>query len=167
MATKNARRARSEPNAGTVRNAARSGKATTGSVRTAPAISAKQMRLPAGYHAGRARKASLKEVLDPEVETVDGDKLDAGQRARLTLARIAAQRSFNFHTLGGPLLSKRRALREVRAGTPLGDALVDIEHRAIRLMREYAAAKRRSHQKTSEATRRRARTSQPKKGKRR
>lgn len=100
-------------------------------------IPAKQWRLPAGYHAD-GRPASLTRVVDPKTPTIDGDRLSAGQRAALAALRIGRQKAFRVGVLGNGVVTKRRALKEVKAGTPLGLALVDIEHRAIRLMREWA-----------------------------
>jgi len=52
--------------------------------------------------------------------------------------RIRRQKAFRVGILGTGVVTKARALKEVAAQTPIGLALVDIEHRAIRLMREYA-----------------------------
>lgn len=100
-------------------------------------IPERQWSLPAGFVAGSRRTANLKRVLDPGYKTLDGHDLDDEQRRELTLKRLARQRSFDFMTLDGRPLSKRRALAEVRKQTPLGRALVDIEHRTIALMCEW------------------------------
>ncbi|MFN7983530.1 MAG: hypothetical protein U0Q11_16915 [Vicinamibacterales bacterium] len=93
--------------------------------------------MPAGFLAGSGRAASLKRVIDPKCQTVDVHALDEDQRCALTLKRIAKQRTFEFRTLEGQTLSKRRALAEVRKQTPLGRTLIDIEHRTIALMCEW------------------------------
>ena len=112
-----------------------------GSARPAPpapaGIPEKQWMLPAGFLARSGRAASLKRVLDPKCHTVDVHALDDDQRCALTLKRIAKQRTFEFRTLDGQTLSKRRALAEVRKQTPLGRTLIDIEHRTIALMCEW------------------------------
>lgn len=86
-------------------------------------------------------------VVDPRTATVDGERLSDEQRRELTLLRIARQKHLHLGSLDGGVIDKARALREVEEGTALGAVLVDIEHRAIRLMREYAE-RRPSRKKT-------------------
>src|SRR4051812_30117975 len=97
-------------------------------------IPAKQWSLPAGYHPN-GRPAALAHVVDPARPTIDGDQLTDAQRAALAMLRIERQKTFRIGVLGTGVVTKRRALKEVRNGSPIGVALVDIEHRAIRLMR--------------------------------
>jgi hypothetical protein len=100
-------------------------------------IPEKQWSLPAGFLAGSGRTAALKRVVDPNYRTTDVHELDDAQRCALTLKRIARQRTFEFMTLDGQTVTKRRALGEVRKQTPLGRTLIDIEHRTIALMCEW------------------------------
>lgn len=106
-------------------------------------IPERQWNLPAGFTAGSGRAAALKKVVDPHCRTVDGPSLDEAQRCELTLKRIARQRTFEFRTLDGQTLSKRRALAEVRQQTPLGRTLIDIEHRTISLLCEWIRSQQR------------------------
>ena len=93
--------------------------------------------MPAGFHPD-GRPAAFTKVVDPHTATVDGERLSDQQRRELTLLRIARQKHLHLGSLDDGVIDKARALREVEGGTALGAVLVDIEHRAIRLMREYA-----------------------------
>jgi hypothetical protein len=105
--------------------------------RKRPRIPSRQLRLPAGFHPD-GRPAPLRHVLDPARPTIDGEQLTDDQRRQLTALRISRQKGFRIGVLGDGVVTKRRALQEVKAATPIGLALVDIEQRAIRLMREWA-----------------------------
>ncbi len=100
-------------------------------------IPRRQWHLPAGFHPD-GRPATFTHVVDPRRTTVDGDDLTDDQRRALTLLRLGRQKSVRLGSLADGVIDQARALDEVRRRTPLGEALVDIEHRAIRLMREYA-----------------------------
>lgn len=106
--------------------------------RPAP-VPAKQWRLPAGYHRDRKGFATLRHVVDPDTPTVDGAELTDEQRTELTLERLKRQKRFRVGVLGTSLIDKKRALEEVQHLTAIGRALIDVEHRAIRLLREYLA----------------------------
>ncbi|PYR94994.1 MAG: hypothetical protein DMF84_03090 [Acidobacteria bacterium] len=102
-------------------------------------IPAEQWRLPAGYHRDRKGFATLRHVVDPDTPTVDGSDLSDEQRTELTSERIKRQKRFNLGVLGTGVIDKKRALEEVQKRTAIGRALIDVEQRAIRLLREYLA----------------------------
>ena len=100
------------------------------------------MALAAGLHVGASRYATLTEVMSPALPTADGDQLSLDQRAELTAARIRAQTQFRVGCLRHGLIEKAGAIGEVRARTPLGLALIDIEHRAIAMLKDELARRR-------------------------
>ena len=92
--------------------------------------------MPAGFLADGSRQATLKEVVSPKVATVDGAALTEWQRVELTARRIALQRRFKIFALGYGFIGKKQAIEAVKDQTPLGEALIDVEHRAIALLKE-------------------------------
>jgi hypothetical protein len=117
----------------------------------------RQWYMPAGFHPD-GRPASFSHVVDPSKPTVDGDQLTDDERCRLTLLRLWRQKALKLGSLGDGVVDRDRAMREVEARTPLGLALVDIEQRAIRLMREYAEARAVTKKKKKKTTTRRRKT---------
>lgn len=131
-------------------------------------IPAKQWKLAAGFHVD-GRLASLRDVMNPAVATVDGPALSSEQRVTLTVHRLQSQAKFRLGVLGVGIVDKDRAITEVRDGTSLGLALVAVEHRAIDLMRQYrgkrtpsASRKRLTHKKHRGGTASRERRKRPK-----
>ena len=102
-------------------------------------IPPRQWGLPAGLHRD-GRVATLREVLDPKVPTIDGDRLTDQQRTAIASERMQQQEHFRIGVLGIGVVDKERALAEMTAGSRLGRALIEIEHRTISLMREHAPA---------------------------
>jgi hypothetical protein len=100
------------------------------------------MALPAGYYVEGGEIATLRDVLSPDVPTVDGDQLTEANRTELALLRVEAQPNLQL-AVRGLVLDRGRALEEIRNGSPLGLILVKVEHRAIELLRQNAEAQRR------------------------
>jgi hypothetical protein len=94
-----------------------------------------QLALPAGFHPGGRRFATLREVLDEKTPTLDGSALAYQQLVRLTVARLRGQPRFHFVVLGHGALGKTRAIAAVRDQTALGRFLTTVERRAIELAR--------------------------------
>jgi hypothetical protein len=114
-------------------------------------IPVRQWQLPAGVLRD-GRLASLRQVLDPKTPTLDGRHLTDQQRVEIALARMRKQEHFAVGVLGVGVVDKEQALAQMAARTRLGLALIEIEHRAIRLIRERAKAEARKA--TRERTRR-------------
>jgi hypothetical protein len=100
----------------------------------------RHMALPAGFLPGGRRFATLRDVLAPDVATVDGDQLTADQLRRLTISRIRRQRQFKFSVLGEGPIGKARAIAAVREGSSLGEFFLLVERKTIELARESFGA---------------------------
>ena len=109
-------------------------------------IRAKQLALPAGFHERSGRPATLEDVVSTRIPTLDGSRLTGDQRNALALLRIRKQRRLRLTSSHG-VIDKKRAMEEVRQGTALGQALVEIEHIAIDLLREEAERRRAARRK--------------------
>jgi hypothetical protein len=114
-------------------------------------IRRKHYVLPAGLHAVTGKLASLRAVLSRRTPTRDFEMLPEPEQARVTAARIAAQKAFSIGVPGVGVIDKQRALREVQEGTAIGKALINVEMLTLRTLKEEAAARlraRRLPQKT-------------------
>jgi hypothetical protein len=106
-----------------------------------------QAVLPAGFHRGGARFATLTEVVSPAVSTRQGEELTEDEKIRLTLKRVAAQDRIALASLGVGAIGKGRALAEIRAQTRLGRALVDIEVKTVDVLRQELEKRARRRKK--------------------
>lgn len=105
--------------------------------RPAP-ISREQWALPASYCAD-GTLATLREVADPQVPTLSLPELSAAQRADVVVKRIEAQPEFRIAMVGAGLIDKERAIAEVKSGSKVGRALMEIEQRVINNLVDRAA----------------------------
>lgn len=99
------------------------------SLRPAP-IPQSQWELPASYSAD-GTLATLREVADPKVPTLSLPELSPVQRADVVVKRIEAQPKFQIAMVGAGIIDKERAIAEVKAGSKVGRALMEIEQRVI------------------------------------
>ena len=104
-------------------------------------LSRSQWKLPAGYSANGKEMATLKEVVDPESPTMNLSQLSDKQRLALVAKRIEMQPHFEIAMLGAGLIDKKRALQEVKNGTPIGRNLAEIEERLLNHVIETAKKK--------------------------
>lgn len=109
-------------------------------------IPRQQRHLPVGFHETSGRQATLREVISPTIPTIDGDRLTLDQKAALTVKRIARQKHFELLTRHGRI-GKRRAIQEVKRQSPLGLAIIDLEHTVIQIVSEEAARRRQSRRR--------------------
>lgn len=93
-------------------------------------IAETQWKLPAGFTAD-GKLASLRDVVEPDVHTLSLSDLTPEQTKDLVAARISAQPKYDLVALGAGNIDKDRAIAEVKAGTPLGQTLMEIEQRYI------------------------------------
>lgn len=102
-----------------------------------------QWKLPAGYRSDGKKMATLQEVVDPETPTMNLSQLSDDQRLALVSKRIEMQPDFQIAMLGAGLIDQKRAIQEVKSGTPIGRNLVEIEERLLNHVIETAKKKRR------------------------
>jgi len=100
-----------------------------------------QWELPAGYLSHGKKMATLKEVADPETPTMNLSQLSDKQRLDLVAKRIALQPDFKIAMLGAGLIDKKRAIEEVKSGSPIGRNLAEIEMRVLNHVIETAQKK--------------------------
>jgi hypothetical protein len=110
-------------------------------VRSTVVLKAKQLALPAGFHETTGKHATMAQVVSPRTPTVDGVDLTMAQKVSLTVARISRQKRFRLVTRQGAI-GKARAIEEVRALTPLGLAIIDLEETAMQFVREEVERRR-------------------------
>jgi hypothetical protein len=99
--------------------------------------------LAAGIHPSTSRHATLREVVDPRVETRSFDELSRRRQAEIVAARIRAQKRFRLWVFGTAPVTKRRAIDAVLSRTPLGEALIAVERRILASLAEETARRRR------------------------
>jgi hypothetical protein len=110
--------------------------------RVSTKISQPQWKLPAGYTSNGKKMATLQEVVDPETPTMSLSQLSDKQRLALVAKRIQMQPDFQIAMLGAGLIDKKRALQEVKSGTPIGRNLAEIEERLLSHVIKTAEKKR-------------------------
>lgn len=98
----------------------------------------KQLEIPAGFHSDGSRAATLREVLDPNVPTIQLTDLTLAQRARLVAKRLELQPSLELAMVGAGMIDKARAITEVKNKTQVGKLLIQIEHQMIANLIEQA-----------------------------
>ena len=101
-------------------------------------VALSQLDLPAGYLVDSVRHATLREVIDPRVPTRPMGALSHHELAELVLARLETDPTeFKIRMLDTTgVIDRQRAIEEVRARTPIGSALMNIEMRFVRLLTE-------------------------------
>ncbi len=88
------------------------------------------------------RMATLREVVDPETPTMNLSQLSDKQRLDLVAKRIEMQPDFQIAMLGAGLIDQKRAIQEVKSGTPIGRNLAEIEERLLSHVIETAKKQR-------------------------
>ncbi len=88
------------------------------------------------------RIATLREVVDPETPTMNLSQLSDKQRLDLVAKRIEMQPDFQIAMLGAGLIDQKRAIQEVKSGTPIGRNLAEIEERLLNHVIETAKKQR-------------------------
>ena len=81
---------------------------------------------------------SLREVIDDEPARFSFAQLSLEQQSELVAKGIRQRPIFDVAILGLGVLSKKRAINEVLARTPIGCTLIDIEQRMIKRLIERA-----------------------------
>lgn len=94
--------------------------------------------MPAGYCADGSGQASLRDVVDPEVATLQLSDLTLNQRAALVVQRIERQSTIELAMIGAGMIDKTRAITEVKNKTRVGRLLIEIEHQMIRNLIEQS-----------------------------
>ena len=81
---------------------------------------------------------SLREVIEEEPARFSFIQLSPEQKSELVAERINRRPQFDVGVIGLGMISRQRAINEVRARTPLGRTLIDIERRMIARLIELA-----------------------------
>ncbi len=74
---------------------------------------------------------TLREFAEHKTPALSLSSLNQNQRAELTAQRIEKQSEFELGMVGHGEIGKEQAIAEVRAQTPIGLTLIEIETRAI------------------------------------
>jgi hypothetical protein len=94
--------------------------------------------MPAGFHSDGSKHATLRDVLDPDVATMQLSDLTLEQRAELVAKRLELQPKIELAMIGAGMVDKARAITEVKNRTKVGRLLIEIEHQMIRNLIEQA-----------------------------
>jgi hypothetical protein len=98
----------------------------------------KQWEMPAGFSADGIGHATLRDVVDPDIPTMQLSDLSLEQRAELVTKRLELQSQINLAMIGAGVIDKSRAITEVKNRTKVGKLLIEIEHQMIRNLLEQA-----------------------------
>ena len=94
--------------------------------------------MPAGFCADGSAQATLREVVDPNVATIQLAELSLEQRADLVAKRLELQPQVDLAMIGAGVIDKSRAITEVKNRTKVGKLLIEIEHQMIRNLIEQS-----------------------------
>ncbi len=81
---------------------------------------------------------TLRQMLEPGSSAMPLSSLDPEKLAELATQRIAAQPDFEIAMISAGRVNKARALKEIAAQTDVGQLLVEIEQRVIKLVLDRA-----------------------------
>ena len=92
-----------------------------------------QWDLPVAVHSD-GTLVSLKDFTRTKAPALSFSQLSQDQQSELVAARIDQQAKFEVAMIGAGIVDKQRAIQEVRARTPVGRTLIEIEQRMINRM---------------------------------
>jgi hypothetical protein len=98
-----------------------------------------QWNSPAGFHAHEIRRATLEEVVNPQVPTKNLPELSLAEIYDLAAIRLSLEApNFQVAVMGFGLIDKARALSEVRARTKLGKHLAVLQMYSVQSLVDLA-----------------------------
>ena len=100
-------------------------------------VPAAQWALPVSMDA-EGHLVSMRDATAAETAVLSFGQLSPAQQAELVAARIEQQPEFELSMVGAGVVSKERAIAEVRAQTPVGRTLIEIEQRMMARMMKRA-----------------------------
>ena len=101
-------------------------------------ISVEQWSLPASFKPD-GTFATLKEVVDTEVDTSSLEAITTSARKDLVIERLRQQPNYpTKYMLGAGIVDRERAIAEVEAGTDVGNLIQETEQRVIQYLQEIA-----------------------------
>jgi hypothetical protein len=101
-------------------------------------VAVEQWKLPVACDAGGAF-VTLEEAAKTKVAALAFTELSPDLQAELVAKRIDMQPKFDVAMVGLGFVDKQRAVQEVRARTPAGKTLIEIEQRMIARMIDRAS----------------------------
>ena len=108
------------------------------SAKKAPTVPREQWELPVSMGAD-GHWVTLKEAVKEKAAALSFGQLSPDQQAELVAQRIERQPKFELAMVGVGLVDRDHAVQEVRAQTPTGRTLVEIEQRMISRMVKRAS----------------------------
>lgn len=96
-------------------------------------VPTEQWELPVSLDA-KGRLIAMWEICVGKVIALPFGQLSSNQQAELVAARIEQQPKFELSMIGVGVVSKEGAIAEVRAQSPVGRTLIEIEQRMIERM---------------------------------
>lgn len=108
--------------------------------RSSVRISHEDLSKPASYLRDGTELATLAQVIDPKTPTLNLVELDGERVRELVIRRLElAPDTYRAAMIGVGILDKHRAIAEVRAGSRIGQYLVEIERYVLDALIEAAA----------------------------
>jgi hypothetical protein len=104
-------------------------------------IDKQQWEMPVSLDAA-GNLVSLREYLGEGHSALSFSALSPAQRAKVAAKRIEMQPDYEMGTIGAGVITKDRAVDEVRSETKLGQRLAQIEARVITYLIDEAAKKK-------------------------
>lgn len=112
-----------------------------GRVKAAASVPIEQLNLPVSFDPD-GNMVTLKEAMRPSHGSVlSFAALSPDRRAELTIKRIEAQPEFEVAMVGGGIVDKQRAIREINARSGIGRTLIEIEQRVIQHLLDEVAGR--------------------------
>lgn len=97
-----------------------------------------QWSLPVGYSPDGKEMLTLQDVIEHKRTSLSLGEITDQKMAELVAKRIEAQPRFKIATIGMGVINKKQALEEVRAQSPIGRNLMEIEQILISSLFEHA-----------------------------
>lgn len=102
-------------------------------------IPKEQLSMPVSFDPA-GNLVTLQEVINSgHVSVASLATLSPEKRAELTVKRIEAQPEFDVAMIGGGIVDRERAIKEVEAHSDVGRVLVEIEQRVVQNLLEEVA----------------------------
>ena len=104
-------------------------------------IRPEQWKMPVSFTVD-GRPVTLKDFVDHEGAALSLSALNDDQRAELAAERIQQQPRFELGMIGAGVVDKASAIAEVRAKSPVGRTLIEIETRTVQSLVDQARRER-------------------------
>lgn len=89
----------------------------------------------AGCKTANQEFATLRDVIDENVKTLDIDDLPKKKQRELVLKRLKENPDFKLNLMSAGIIDSKRAIKEIEDETLIGQTIVEIQRRAIHYLK--------------------------------